>query len=505
MSESDRYDPIGNRATYTKGQAAALFYCANQLNQYDETGDDDQCTNVAETFTHDEDGNLETDGQFTYTWDAENRLIGVAPASSPVNGDQRLTFAYDYQNRRVRKIVEEYDGSSWSETLDRKFVWYNWLLLVEPDGEDDSVVKKYTWGADLSGQNGNVAASPRGGRLEGAGGIGGLLATRDEADSKSYVHFYDGNGNVTQMIDRSDDSTAAHYEYDAYGNVTYSDGAYKDTNRFQFSTKWWDDETGFGYWGYRYYLATLGRWANSDPIAEIGGVLLSWTSRHRSSLRSDPLNFDMLGPFPVVYESNLYSYVENASIAFIDSLGLQTTQPGVPPTSQPDGPGFPGSGEKDDPRNITSIYDFLNTAGDPGCGVCFRINPRGFEFSKARVLRVDPGCSKSAKQLEEDLAFVAQLAKINYWLNGFEEKCKADKQHPSHAGHSGCECECVNKKKLPRMHYTFHRVFRRVFLEYQLIPPYYKPKGCTGDFRLTATLKLDGWYGECRAKCKVQE
>jgi hypothetical protein len=244
-------------------------------------------------------------------------------------------LTYDYQNRRVRKIVETYDGSSWSETLDRKFVWYNWLLLVELDGEDDSVVKKYTWGADLSGQNGNVAASPRGGRLEGAGGIGGLLATRDEAASVSYVHFYDGNGNVTQMIDRSDDSTAAHYEYDAYGNVTYSDGAYKDTNRFQFSTKWWDDETGFGYWGYRYYLATL--------------------------------------------------------------------------------------------------------------------------------------------------------------------------QHPSHAGHSGCECECVNKKKLPRMHYTFHRVFRRVFLEYQLIPPYYKPKGCTGDFRLTATLKLDGWYGECRAKCKVQE
>jgi RHS repeat-associated protein len=189
-----------------------------------------------------------------------------------------VTFTYDYRNRRVRKLVEEYDGSSWSETLDRKFVWYNWLLLAELDGEDDSVVKKYTWGADLSGQNGNVAASPRGGRLEAAGGIGGLLATRDEADSKSYVHFYDGNGNVTQMIDRSDESTAAHYEYDAYANnlLDLADpnqsGPYAAENPIRFSTKYWDDETGLGYWGYRYYSAGMGRWLSRDPIGEVGGI-----------------------------------------------------------------------------------------------------------------------------------------------------------------------------------------------------------------------------------------
>ena len=37
-----------------------------------------------------------------YTWDAENRLIAVEPAA-PKAGDQRTTFAYDYQGRRVRK------------------------------------------------------------------------------------------------------------------------------------------------------------------------------------------------------------------------------------------------------------------------------------------------------------------------------------------------------------------------------------------------------------------
>src|SRR5690606_37767726 len=34
------YDPIGNRKTYTEGTAATLYYCANALNQYEETGAD---------------------------------------------------------------------------------------------------------------------------------------------------------------------------------------------------------------------------------------------------------------------------------------------------------------------------------------------------------------------------------------------------------------------------------------------------------------------------------
>jgi RHS repeat-associated protein len=219
---------------------------------------------------------------------------------------------------RVRKIVEEYDGSSWSETLDRKFVWYNWLLLVELDGEDDSVLKKYTWGADLSGQKGNVAASPRGGRLDGAGGIGGLLATRDEADSKSYVHFYDGNGNTGQLILRADASTAARYEYDAYGSVTASSGGYADDNAWRFSTKYWDEETGLGYWGYRYYEAyAMGRWLSRDPLDELG----------RALLRADDDNRDvqLLGRL-----DRPYLYAANSPPLQVDPTGLDSIRPQSP-------------------------------------------------------------------------------------------------------------------------------------------------------------------------------
>ena len=55
--------------------------------------------------------------------------------------------------------------------------------------------------------------------------------------SVSTGYTYDGNGNVSEVIDASDGTVAAHYEYDAYGRELVADGSYADTNPFRFSTK----------------------------------------------------------------------------------------------------------------------------------------------------------------------------------------------------------------------------------------------------------------------------
>ena len=47
-----------------------------------------------------------------------------------------------------------------------------------------------------------------------------------------------------------------------------------NANPFRFSTKWFDDETGLYYYGYRYYSPRLGRWINRDPLEEDGGLNL---------------------------------------------------------------------------------------------------------------------------------------------------------------------------------------------------------------------------------------
>jgi RHS repeat-associated protein len=92
------------------------------------------------------------------------------------------------------------------------------------------------------------------------------------------------------MVKASDGKVAANYDYSPYSELLASGGAYASTNPFRFSTKYTDAETGLAYFGYRYYHPDTGRWLNRDPIEEIGGL-------------------------------NLYGYVKNSPILFIDPLG----------------------------------------------------------------------------------------------------------------------------------------------------------------------------------------
>jgi RHS repeat-associated protein len=241
-----------------------------------------------------------------FEWDAENRLT-AAYSAFPQAGDKKVTFKYDYLNRRVEKNVYDWTGSAWSATPSqvRRFVYAGHLLLMEVDG-GNNIVRKYSWGLDLAGQaGGRGSAEPGSGlpeALEAAGGIGGLLAVYDlndtpgaeqTGDDLQYIYAYDGNGNVVQVLDWSASSATAaivaKYEYDPYGNVVAQAGAYAERNPFRFSTKYWDDETGLGYWGYRYYSSRLGRWIGRDLIGEEGGLHLYAYALNRPVSAVDPL------------------------------------------------------------------------------------------------------------------------------------------------------------------------------------------------------------------------
>ncbi|MGD8454627.1 MAG: RHS repeat-associated core domain-containing protein [Phycisphaerae bacterium] len=244
-----------------------------------------------------------------YEWDAENRLVAVTPVA-PTAGDRKVLFKYDYLGRRIEKAVYDWDsgGSAWEAvpTEIRRFVWSGWLMLLELDGSDD-VIRKYTWGLDLAGQNGSLNS------LDAAGGIGGLLAMeapQTVGDPLKYVYMYDANGNVGQVVawesgyggttgyawDTDPASLArlvAAYEYDPYGAVVAQSGDYAAANPFRFSTKYWDDETGLGCWGRRYYDPRTGRWMSRDPIEEYDGLCL-------------------------------YLFAHNVPVAEVDALGLAT-------------------------------------------------------------------------------------------------------------------------------------------------------------------------------------
>ncbi len=57
-------------------------------------------------------GTTNTSLQIRYTWDAENRLVGVEPVFPSSSADKKVAFTYDYLGRRVRKQIFDWDPNT---------------------------------------------------------------------------------------------------------------------------------------------------------------------------------------------------------------------------------------------------------------------------------------------------------------------------------------------------------------------------------------------------------
>jgi RHS repeat-associated protein len=99
-----------------------------------------------------------------------------------------------------------------------------------------------------------------------------LLAAADAASGRSWCYAYDGNGNVSAVVDLADGTRVGRYEYDAFGRTiaTWGDEELAETNEYRFSTKPLEG-AGLYYYGFRYYMPETGRWMSRDPIGERGG------------------------------------------------------------------------------------------------------------------------------------------------------------------------------------------------------------------------------------------
>jgi len=105
---------------------------------------------------------------------------------------------------------------------------------------------------------------------------------------------------VTAYVDATG-SVVAEYAYDAFGNEITQTTNSPTANHFSFrhSTKYWDEETGFYYYGYRYYAPTAARWLTLDPLEEQGGLNL------HAFCENDGVNkYDWLGLFPEMPQKN---------------------------------------------------------------------------------------------------------------------------------------------------------------------------------------------------------
>ncbi len=224
------------------------------------------------SFQYDLNGNLTNDGTMSFGYDDENQLTQVW-----VPNQWFSQFSYDGKMRR--RIRQEFTWSGgWVQTNIVYYVYDGNVVIEERDVNHLPSVS-YARGKDLSG------------RLQGAGGIGGLLARTDDSAQQTAFYHADGNGNVTMLVN-SYQAVVAKYLYDAFGNTLSLSGPIAYANRYRFSSKEAHQNSGLEYYLYRYYDPNLQRWPNRDPIGEAGGI-------------------------------NLYGFVGNNPVSRIDPYGLQ--------------------------------------------------------------------------------------------------------------------------------------------------------------------------------------
>jgi RHS repeat-associated protein len=299
------YDPIGNRLT-SSHNADTNLYAPNSLNQYTTISnlclsvpprDETNPVNPVNTnpCAYDADGNMTADERgWYYVWNGENRMICAS------NDEVVVTYAYDHRGRMVRKNILR--GNAEPQRMG--YVWDGWNIIRETFvTRHSSLVTDNVWGLDIDGT------------LQGAGGVGGLLAVirSNSSTQKLYLPAYDANGNVSEYV-ATNGTVAAHYEYSAFGEPVVTSGELAASFTHQFSTKPYCGVTGFSEYQMRKYRAEIGRWMSRDPRKDNG------FASSNSALMTMFEDIDT--------SSLLAAFINNNAIQYIDFLGLrQVGQP----------------------------------------------------------------------------------------------------------------------------------------------------------------------------------
>jgi RHS repeat-associated protein len=225
-------------------------------------------------FGYDVAGNMTTSGSTTYTYDAESRLTATAG----------VTYAYDGDGNRVKKSNGTLYWTSGGSDI-----------LTETDLAGTSI-------ADYIFFNGN------------------RVARVDQPSGNKHFYISEHLGSATVV---TNNTGAIQDESDYYpygGEMTITD---TDSNKYKFTGKERDSESGLDEFGARYYASSLGRFMIPD-----------WAEKPTSVPYASFGNPQSL---------NLYSYVNNNPTTTRDPDGHETQDTLDPQAAQEAGNTFAGA------------------------------------------------------------------------------------------------------------------------------------------------------------------
>jgi RHS repeat-associated protein len=214
-------------------------------------------------YSYDPNGNLAESSTQKYTYDAWDRLLSVTEENT------QTTYQYDDQHRRLSKTSSVWDPitNTW---IAKDTIYYLYLGQNEIGACD----------SQLNLTEVRILGYGRGAE------IGAAVAL--ELNGKVIIPLFDFAGNTRVLLDPTGHPLET-YRYTAFGEENLSE---KTLTAWRFSSKRTDTETGFVYFGRRYYNPHSGRWITADPIGYEAGP-------------------------------NLYAYVNNNPLRRIDLYGLR--------------------------------------------------------------------------------------------------------------------------------------------------------------------------------------
>jgi len=240
LAEVFRYDPAGNRLGVTIG-GVAEEYTVDSLHQY--------VSVTGKRVTYDTNRNLRSFRDFTFDYDAENRLV---LASSPSTGAVR--YEYDALGRLASRTA----GGVTS-----RFLWDGDQMAIEETADHVST-GKFTWGMGIDEI---------------------LMVSRPTA---TFFVAQDGNSNVTELTDEHG-RIVQQFRYRAFGQLLAGNltdelrrllaarrfgrpnGGDAIGNPFRFAGAFFDSAVGIYYMRARWYSPELGRFLQADPSGISGG------------------------------------------------------------------------------------------------------------------------------------------------------------------------------------------------------------------------------------------
>ena len=288
------------------------------------------------TYTYDACGNVtaETDSR-RFEWDHANRLATFRVQASGAEPSRYAQYRYDSSGTRAIKLVRSQNGAS-TVTI---YLGPGFERLLRTTA-GATTVHDSLFVVDVASR---LATIRRGEPLPD-----------DPMPTTCYI-LSDRLGSSTAVTDSSGGLLSSE-EYTPYGETSFGGYARK---RYRFTAKERDEETGFYYYGARYYAPWLARWRSSDPAGHVDG-------------------------------SNVYAYVRGSPMRFIDATGLWSYDPAAAGARIDELIDAGASHAMMEDRNVgTSLY---NTAIATGATVL-----KGF----TSILRVGTGAGEGVDQIQE--------------------------------------------------------------------------------------------------------